>query len=53
MIFLLIRKYVKGENVDLYDGFITIVKAYVKMAFYLYIFLFSILLLNIAGIISL
>lgn len=28
MIFLLIRKYVKGENVDLYDGFITIVKAY-------------------------
>lgn len=50
MIFLLIRKYAKGENVDLYDGFITIVKAYVKMIFYLYILLFVVLLLNIAGI---
>lgn len=51
MLFLLIRKYIKGDNVDLFDGFVTILKEYVKIVFYFYLFLSMVLILHIIGII--
>lgn len=52
MLFLLIDKYIRGENVDLFDGFITILKGYLKMVFYFYLFLSMVLILHVIGIIS-